>query len=93
MLLRGGLSVRKQERKDIRRIARTSGCEEFADETVSFAVIDFDKSSWRRDALAVVWKLREVGLPVALERSRSGKGALYFACDERRKKYFDGNAA
>ena len=45
------------------------------DETVSFAVIDFDKSSWRRDALAVVRKVREVGLPVALERSRSGKGA------------------
>ena len=28
--LRGSLRVRKQERKDIRRIARTSGCEEFA---------------------------------------------------------------
>ena len=37
------------------------------DETVSFAVIDFDKSSWLRDALAVVRKVREVGLPVALE--------------------------
>ena len=30
MFLRGSLRVRKQERKDIRRIARTSGCEEFA---------------------------------------------------------------
>ncbi len=45
------------------------------DETVSFAVIDFDESSWRRDALCVVRKIRELGIPVALERSRSGKGA------------------
>ena len=45
------------------------------DETVTFAVIDFDKSSWRRDAMCVVEKIREVGFPVALERSRSGKGA------------------
>ena len=30
MFLRGALRVRKQERKVIRRIARTSGCEEFA---------------------------------------------------------------
>ena len=45
------------------------------DETVTFAVIDFDESSWRRDALAVVRKVRELELPVALERSRSGKGA------------------
>ena len=53
------------------------------DETVSFAVIDFDKSSWRRDALAVVQKVREVGLPVALERSWSGKGAhIWFFLSE-----------
>lgn len=45
------------------------------DETVNFAVIDFDKSSWRRDALSVVGKVLELGLPVALEQSRSGKGA------------------
>ena len=45
------------------------------DETVTFAVIDFDESSWRRDALAVVRKVRELELPVAMERSRSGKGA------------------
>ena len=44
------------------------------DETVSFAVIDFDESSWRRDALCVIRKIRELGIPVALERSRSGKG-------------------
>ena len=45
------------------------------DETVSFAVIDFDESSWRRDTLCVVRKIRELDIPVALERSRSGKGA------------------
>ena len=50
-----------------------------ADESVRFAVIDFDKSSWRRDALLVVKKARAVGLSVALEKSRSGKGAhLWF---------------
>ena len=50
-----------------------------ADESVRFAVIDFDKSSWRRDALLVVKKSRDLGLSVALEKSRSGKGAhLWF---------------
>ncbi len=50
-----------------------------ADETVRVAVIDFDKSSWRRDALFSVRKARDLGLFVALERSRSGKGAhLWF---------------
>ena len=49
------------------------------DETVRFAVIDFDEVSWRRDSLFVVRKSRELGLPVALEKSRSGKGAhLWF---------------
>ncbi len=45
------------------------------DETVTFAVFDFDESSWRRDSIAVVREIRKLGLPVALERSRSGKGA------------------
>ncbi|MGN0833960.1 MAG: TOTE conflict system archaeo-eukaryotic primase domain-containing protein [Kiritimatiellia bacterium] len=50
-----------------------------ADETVRVAVIDFDESSWRRDALFTVRKARVLGLSVALERSRSGKGAhLWF---------------
>ena len=54
------------------------------DETVSFAVIDFDESSWRRDALCVVRKIRELALPIALERSRSGKGAhIWFFFEER----------
>ena len=50
-----------------------------ADETVRVAVIDFDGSSWRRDAILTVRKARELGLTVALEKSRSGKGAhLWF---------------
>ena len=53
------------------------------DETVTFAVLDFDDSSWRRDALAVVKTIRSLGLPVALERSRSGHGAhLWFFFSE-----------
>lgn len=46
-----------------------------ADETVRFAVIDFDKSDWRRDALFVVREARAHGLSPALEKSRSGRGA------------------
>ena len=37
------------------------------DETVRLAVIDFDEASWRRDALFVVRKARELELPVALD--------------------------
>ena len=37
------------------------------DETVRLAVIDFDDASWRRDALFVVRKARELELPVALD--------------------------
>ena len=46
-----------------------------ADETVRLAVVDFDESAWRRDALLVARKMRAMGLPVALEKSRSGRGA------------------
>ena len=45
------------------------------DETARFAAIDFDKSSWRRDALLVTRQFRDLDIPVALEKSRSGKGA------------------
>lgn len=50
-----------------------------ADDTVKIAAIDFDNSSWRSDTSAVAEVLRELGLPVARERSRSGNGAhLWF---------------
>ena len=45
------------------------------DETARFAAIDFDKSSWRSDAILVIRQFREMNIPVALEKSRSGKGA------------------
>ncbi len=45
------------------------------DETVRFAVMDFDEAAWRRDTLLVVRKARSLGLPVAVEISRSGHGA------------------
>ena len=53
------------------------------DDTVRFAAIDFDKASWRADVHSVVETLRDVGLPVACERSRSGNGAhLWFFFEE-----------
>lgn len=45
------------------------------DETCFFVAADFDKSGWEQDALAYVSACRELDLPVALERSRSGRGA------------------
>ncbi len=54
-----------------------------ADETVCFAAIDFDKASWREDVAAVRKAARELGHPVAVERSRSGNGAhLWFFFEE-----------
>ena len=45
------------------------------DETCWFLAVDFDKSTWQDDVLAFVATCRQVGLPVAVERSRSGNGA------------------
>lgn len=53
-----------------------------ADETCHFLAADFDRESWREDAVAVVETCRRLDIPVALERSRSGNGAhvwLFFA--------------
>ncbi len=46
-----------------------------SDETCRFLAADFDKSSWRDDVSAFVETCRSVGVPVAIERSRSGNGA------------------
>ena len=46
-----------------------------ADETCWFLAVDFDKSTWKEDVLAFVATCRHVGLPAAVERSRSGNGA------------------
>jgi superfamily II DNA or RNA helicase/very-short-patch-repair endonuclease len=45
------------------------------DETGLFLAVDFDKESWQADAGAFVATCRELDVPVALERSRSGNGA------------------
>jgi superfamily II DNA or RNA helicase len=45
------------------------------DETCNFLAIDFDEAEWREDALAVRKSCHELGVPVAMEISRSGNGA------------------
>jgi hypothetical protein len=45
------------------------------DETCWFLAADFDKKDWQADVAAFVEASRAHGLPVAVERSRSGNGA------------------
>jgi hypothetical protein len=47
------------------------------DDTCNFLAIDFDGESWSHDALAFVATCRELDVPVALERSRSGTGGQF----------------
>src|SRR5262249_31808229 len=52
------------------------------DDTCWFLAVDFDGESWSRDALAFIATCRELDVPAALERSRSGNGGhvwLFFA--------------
>ena len=44
------------------------------DETCFFLAVDFDKEDWQRDVRAVLATCQQVGVPAALERSRSGLG-------------------
>lgn len=44
------------------------------DETCFFLAADFDKAHWQQDAAAILQTCRRMGLPAALERSRSGNG-------------------
>lgn len=46
-----------------------------ADETCWFLAADFDKSSWTEDVTAFAETCGSAGVPVAIERSRSGNGA------------------
>lgn len=53
------------------------------DETCFFLAADFDKAAWQDDAAAFLETCRQMSLPVALERSRSGKGGhIWFFFDE-----------
>lgn len=52
------------------------------DETCWFLVADFDKKSWMQDVAAFRDTARTKGVPIAIERSRSGNGAhawIFFA--------------
>ena len=52
------------------------------DETCWFLAVDFDKKTWKDDALALLATCRELNVPAALERSRSGNGAhIWFFFD------------
>jgi hypothetical protein len=45
------------------------------DETCFLLAADFDRETWREDASAVRETCRQLGIPSAIERSRSGNGA------------------
>jgi hypothetical protein len=45
------------------------------DDTCYFLAVDFDEAEWRDDARAFMQSCEELGVPAAMEISRSGKGA------------------
>ena len=45
------------------------------DDTCHFLAADFDEEEWKADALAFAQSCQDLGVPVALEISRSGNGA------------------
>jgi superfamily II DNA or RNA helicase len=52
------------------------------DDTCHFLAVDFDEAEWRDDTRAYIRSCEELGVPVALEISRSGEGAhawIFFA--------------
>ena len=46
-----------------------------ADDSCHFLAVDFDDADWRSDAQAFAQSCHELGVPIALEISRSGNGA------------------
>ncbi|MGD0206408.1 MAG: hypothetical protein ABSC89_02215 [Verrucomicrobiota bacterium] len=53
------------------------------DETCHFLAVDFDRENWQEDAGAFLETCRQLDLPVALERSRSGNsGHVWFFFEE-----------
>ncbi len=53
-----------------------------SDDSCYFLAADFDEADWREDAQAFIQSCRELGIPAALEISRSGNGAhawIFFA--------------
>ena len=52
------------------------------DDTCYFLAVDFDEAEWREDVRAFADSCTDLGVPVAIETSRSGKGAhawIFFA--------------
>jgi len=52
------------------------------DDTCHFLAVDFDEADWQQDAQAFMQSCNELGVPAALEVSRSGQGAhawVFFA--------------
>lgn len=45
------------------------------DDTCHFLAVDFDEQDWQEDAIAFMRSCKELGIPAALEISRSGNGA------------------
>ncbi len=54
------------------------------DDTCHFLAVDFDEADWREDAQAFAQAGRSLGVPVALEISRSGNGAHAWVFFDRR---------
>jgi hypothetical protein len=46
-----------------------------ADDCCHFLAVDFDEADWKEDARAFIQSCRSLGVPAALEVSRSGRGA------------------
>jgi len=54
-----------------------------SDDTCHFLVIDFDKSSWKKDVSAISQVCESYDIPYSVERSRSGNGAhIWFFFDD-----------
>jgi hypothetical protein len=45
--------------------------------------VDFDKKTWQEDSIAFMDSFREMEVPAALERSRSGRGGHVWIFFER----------
>lgn len=56
------------------------------DDTCWFLAVDFDKGGWAEDVIAFVETVRRIGLPIAVERSRSGNGATRGSSFRRRSR-------
>ena len=59
------------------------------DDSCYFLAVDFDEADWRADVTAFAQSCRELGVPMALEISRSGNGAHVWIFFERNVSAYD----